>query len=140
MSVHASKGLEFEHLYIIGLEEEFFPLLGETTDIEEERRLAYVAFTRAKESLTLCYIDSRFYRGKRKNVKMSRFLGESGVIKNTSLKLTKSVEYKKGDLVKHKVFGIGRIQEVSKSGKEYKLKINFGGNKKEILSSFVESI
>ena len=140
MSVHASKGLEFEHLYIIGLEEEFFPLLGETTDIEEERRLAYVAFTRAKESLTLCYIDSRFYRGKRKNVKMSRFLGESGVIKNTSLKLTKSVEYKKGDLVKHKVFGIGRVQEVSKSGKEYKLKINFGGNKKEILSSFVESI
>ncbi len=140
MSVHASKGLEFEHLYIIGLEEEFFPLLGETTDIEEERRLAYVAFTRAKESLTLCYIDSRFYRGKRKNVKKSRFLGESGVIKNTSLKLTKSAEYKKGDLVKHKVFGIGRVQEVTKSGKEYKLKINFGGNKKEILSSFVESI
>ncbi len=140
MSVHASKGLEFEHLYIIGLEEEFFPLLGETTDIEEERRLAYVAFTRAKESLTLCYIDSRFYRGKRKNVKKSRFLGESGVIKNTSLKLTKSTEYKKGDLVKHKIFGIGRVQEVTKSGKEYKLKINFGGNKKEILSSFVESI
>ena len=140
MSVHASKGLEFEHLYIIGLEEEFFPLIGETTDIEEERRLAYVAFTRAKESLTLCYIDSRFYRGKRKNVQKSRFLGESGVIKNTSLKLTKSADYKKGDLVKHKVFGIGRVQEVTKSGKEYKLKINFGGNKKEILSSFVEPI
>jgi len=140
MSVHASKGLEFEHLYIIGLEEEFFPLLGETTDIEEERRLAYVAFTRAKETLTLCYIDSRFYRGKRKNVKKSRFLGESGVIKNTSLKLSKSAEYKKGDLVKHKIFGIGRVQEVTKSGREYKLKINFGGNKKEILSSFVEPI
>ncbi len=140
MSVHASKGLEFEHLYIIGLEEEFFPLLGETTDIEEERRLAYVAFTRAKNSLTLCYIDSRFYRGKRKNVQKSRFLGESGVIKNTSLKLSKSADYKKGDLVKHKVFGIGRVQEVSKSGKEYKLKINFGGNKKDILSSFVEPV
>lgn len=140
MSVHASKGLEFEHLYIIGLEEEFFPLLGETTDIEEERRLAYVAFTRAKNTLTLCYIDSRFYRGKRKNVQKSRFLGESGVIKNTSLKLSKSADYKKGDLVKHKVFGIGRVQEVSKSGKEYKLKINFGGNKKDILSSFVEPV
>ncbi len=140
MSVHASKGLEFEHLYIIGLEEEFFPLIGETTDIEEERRLAYVALTRAKESLTLCYIDSRFYRGKRKTVQKSRFLGESGVIKNTSLKLTKTADYKKGDLVKHKIFGIGRVQEVSKSGKEYKLKINFGGNKKEILSSFVEPI
>jgi len=138
MSVHASKGLEFEYVYIIGLEEEFFPIVSETTDIEEERRLAYVAFTRAKKLLTLCYIDSRFYRGQRKHVDKSRFLGEAGLIKNTSLKVAKNAEYKKGDLVKHKIFGIGRVQEVTKSGKEYKLKINFGGNKKEILSSFVE--
>jgi len=138
MSVHASKGLEFEYLFVIGMEEEFFPLISETTDMEEERRLAYVAFTRAKKLLTLCYIDSRFYRGQRKSVKKSRFLGEAGLIKNTSLKLTKNAEYKRGDLVKHKIFGIGRVQEVTKSGKEYKLKINFGGNKKEIMSSFVE--
>ena len=140
MSVHASKGLEFEYLYVIGLEEEFFPIISETTDIEEERRLAYVAFTRAKKSLTLCYIDSRFYKGQRKHVKKSRFLGEAGLIKNASLKITKSADYKKGDLVKHKIFGFGRVQAVSKSGKEYKLKINFGGNNKEILSSFVEPI
>ncbi len=138
MSVHASKGLEFEHLFVIGMEEEFFPLISETTDMEEERRLAYVAFTRAKKELTLCYIDSRFYRGQRKNVNKSRFLGEAGLIKNSSLKLSKSADFKRGDLVKHKIFGIGRVQEVTKSGKEYKLKINFGGNKKEILSSFVE--
>ncbi len=140
MSVHASKGLEFEYLYVIGLEEEFFPIVSETTDIEEERRLAYVAFTRAKKRLTLCYIDSRFYKGQRKQVKKSRFLGEAGLIKNESLKVTKSSSFKRGDLVKHKIFGIGRVQEVSKSGKDYKLKINFGGNKKEILSSFVEPI
>ena len=140
MSVHASKGLEFEYLYVIGLEEEFFPIVSETTDIEEERRLAYVAFTRAKKRLTLCYIDSRFYKGQRKQVKKSRFLGEAGLIKNASMKVTKSANYKKGDLVKHKIFGIGRVQEVTKSGKDYKLKINFGGNKKEILSSFVEKI
>ena len=140
MSVHASKGLEFEYLYVIGLEEEFFPIISETTDIEEERRLAYVAFTRAKKRLTLCYIDSRFYKGQRKHVSKSRFLGEAGLIKNSSLKVSKSADYKKGDLVKHKIFGIGRVQEVSKSGKEYKLKINFGGNKKEILSSFIEPI
>ena len=138
MSVHASKGLEFDYLYVIGLEEEFFPLLGDGCDIEEERRLAYVAFTRAKKNLTLCYIDSRFYKGKRKSVQKSRFLGEAGLIKNTSLKINKSATFKKGDLVKHKIFGIGRVQEVSRSGKDYKLKINFGGNKKEILSSFVE--
>jgi len=140
MSVHASKGLEFEHLYVIGMEEEFFPLLGEGSDIEEERRLAYVAFTRAKRNLTLCYIDSRFYKGKRKSVQKSRFLGEAGLIKNSSLKLNSKKSFKKGDLVKHKIFGIGRVQEVSRSGKDYKLKINFGGNKKEILSSFVEHI
>ena len=140
MSIHASKGLEFEHLFVIGLEEEFFPLLGEGCNMEEERRLGYVAITRAKSDLTLCYVDSRFYKGRRKMIDKSRFLGESGLIQDTSLKITKSSAFKKGDLVKHKIFGIGRVQAANKSGKEYKLLINFGGNKKEILSSFVQSI
>ena len=140
MSIHAAKGLEFEHLFVIGLEEEFFPLLGEDNNIEEERRLGYVAITRAKSDLTLCYVDSRFYKGRRKMVDKSRFLGEAGLIQETSLKISKSPQYKKGDLVKHKIFGIGRVQAANKSGQEYKLLINFGGNKKEILSSFVKSI
>ncbi len=70
----------------------------------------------------------------------SRFLGEAGLIKSASLKITKSSNYKKGDLVKHKIFGIGRVQAVNKADKGYKLLINFGGNKKEILSSFVQPI
>ncbi len=140
MSIHASKGLEFEHLYVIGMEEEFFPLLGDDCNMEEERRLGYVAITRAKKDLTLCYADSRFYKGRRKNIEKSRFLGEAGLIENSSMKITKSSNFKKGDLVKHKIFGIGRVQSVNKVGKEYKLLINFGGNKKEILSSFVQSI
>jgi len=140
MSIHAAKGLEFEHLFVIGLEEEFFPLLGEGTNMEEERRLGHVAITRAKSDLTLCYVDSRFYKGRRKMIDKSRFLGESGLIQDTSLKITKASTFKKGDLVKHKIFGIGRVQAANKSGKEYKLLINFGGNKKEILSSFVQSI
>ena len=140
MSIHAAKGLEFEHLFVIGLEEEFFPLLGEGCNMEEERRLGYVAITRAKSDLTLCYVDSRFYKGRRKMIDKSRFLGEAGLIQDTSLKITKSSTFKKGDLVKHKIFGIGRVQAANKSGHEYKLLINFGGNKKEILSSFVQSI
>ncbi len=140
MSIHAAKGLEFEHLFVIGLEEEFFPLLGEGCNMEEERRLGYVAITRAKSDLTLCYVDSRFYKGRRKQLEKSRFLGEAGLIKDASLKLTKQAAYKKGDLVKHKIFGIGRVQAATKSGKEYKLLINFGGDKREILSSFVQSI
>ncbi len=138
MSIHAAKGLEFEHLFVIGMEEEFFPLLGDGCNMEEERRLGYVAITRAKTDLTLCYSDSRFYKGRRKQLEKSRFLGEAGLIQNASLKVTRSAEYKKGDLVKHKIFGIGRVQAVTKSGKEYKLRINFGGTKKEILSSFVQ--
>ncbi len=139
MSIHAAKGLEFEHVYIVGVEEEIFPLVSDTCDIEEERRLAYVAFTRAKRYLNLCYIDSRFYNGKRRQLTKSRFLGEAGLIKDR-LKVNKQKSFKKGDLVKHKIFGIGRVQEVNRSGKNYKLKINFGGNKKEILSSFVEHV
>ena len=140
MSIHAAKGLEFEHLFVIGMEEEFFPLLGEGCNMEEERRLGYVAITRAKSDLTLCYVDSRFYKGRRKMIDKSRFLGEAGLIQDASLKITKQAAYKKGDLVKHKIFGIGRVQAANKSGKEYKLLINFGGNKKEILSSFVQPI
>ena len=140
MSIHASKGLEFEHLFVIGLEEEFFPLLGEGCNMEEERRLGYVAMTRAKSDLTLCYVDSRFYKGQRKRIEKSRFLGEAGLVNDTALKINKSKMYKKGDLVKHKTFGIGRVQGATKSGKEYKLKINFGGKKKDILSSFVQRV
>jgi len=140
MSIHASKGLEFEHLYVIGLEEEFFPLLGEGCNIEEERRLGYVAITRAKSDLTLCYTDSRFYKGQRKRIRKSRFLGETGLISDTAFQRSKSPSYKKGDLVKHKIFGIGRVQGVTKSRDGYKLKINFGSSKREIMSSFVQSV
>jgi DNA helicase-2/ATP-dependent DNA helicase PcrA len=140
MSIHASKGLEFEHLFVIGLEEEFFPLLGDGCNMEEERRLGYVAITRAKSNLTLCYSDTRFYKGQRKKMEKSRFLGEAGLIKGESLKITKKSEFKKGDLVRHKIFGVGRVQSANKSRKQYKLKINFGGHKREILSSFVKPV
>ncbi len=139
MSIHAAKGLEFKHLFIIGLEEGFFPILGDTTDIEEERRLGYVAITRAMENLTLSFVHSRFYKGKRTNLVKSRFLTESGLIKG-SLTIEKVSSYKKGDLIKHKIFGMGRVEKSVKAGKDYKLTINFGGDKREILSSFVEKI
>ncbi|MCR4941738.1 MAG: UvrD-helicase domain-containing protein [Campylobacter sp.] len=137
MSVHASKGLEFDYLFVIGLEEGFFPLLGDSSNIEEERRLAYVAITRAKKKLGLSYVNSRFYKGSRSRLDKSRFLNEAG-LSSGSLVIEKSNEYKKGDLVKHKIFGIGRVTAVVKIKKEFKLSINFGGNVREIMSSFVE--
>ncbi|WP_304346084.1 UvrD-helicase domain-containing protein [Campylobacter showae] len=141
MSIHASKGLEFEHLFVIGLEEGFFPLLGDGSDIEEERRLAYVAITRAKKTLTLSFVNSRFYKGQRTRLEKSRFLSEAGVCSGSLIIQTQTQtagEYKKGDLVKHKIFGIGRVTAVTKIKKELKLTINFGGISREIMSSFVE--
>ncbi len=139
MSIHASKGLEFDYLFVIGLEEGFFPLIGDGSDIEEERRLGYVAITRAKKELILSSSSSRYHKGKRAKLQKSRFLAECGVSKG-SLKLEKSTSYKKGTLVKHKIFGIGRVIEVGKVKREYKLKINFSGTTRDILASFVEKI
>ncbi len=139
MSIHASKGLEFDHLFIIGLEEGFLPLIGDGSDIEEERRLGYVSFTRARESLSLSHVDSRFYKGRRTDLQKSRFFNEAGLAKG-SLIVEKNTAFKKGDLVRHKIFGAGRVVGVSKAGREFKLSINFGGNKREILASFVEKL
>ena len=139
MSIHASKGLEFEHLFVIGLEEGFLPLIGDGSDLEEERRLGYVAFTRAKSNLTLSNVNSRFYKGRRTVLQKSRFINEAGLCEG-SLILEKNTSYKKGDLVRHKIFGAGRVEGVSKAGREFKLSINFGGNKRDILASFVEKL
>jgi DNA helicase-2/ATP-dependent DNA helicase PcrA len=81
MTVHSAKGLEFEHVYMIGMEEGLFPhsrSLLNPSEIEEERRLMYVAITRAKKKLTMSNAKSRLYFG---NVQMnmpSRFLIEVG--------------------------------------------------------------
>ncbi|MEA3330153.1 MAG: 3'-5' exonuclease [Campylobacterota bacterium] len=139
MSIHASKGLEFDHVFIIGLEEGFLPLVGDGSDLEEERRLGYVSFTRAKDSLTLSHAGSRFYKGRRSDLQKSRFFNEAGLCEG-SLRVEKNTAFKKGDLVRHKVFGTGRVSGVSKSGREFKLSINFAGTKKDILASFIEKL
>jgi DNA helicase-2/ATP-dependent DNA helicase PcrA len=81
MSIHLSKGLEFEHVFLVGLDEGVAPLSHGDIDIEEERRLAYVAFTRAKNKLYLSSSKSRTFFTFKKDLKRSRFLYESGVLK-----------------------------------------------------------
>jgi len=81
MTVHAAKGLEFENIFVIGLEEGLFPhsramFEGGKEEIEEERRLMYVAMTRAKENLTLSWARSRLTYGGRHSSIPSRFLSE----------------------------------------------------------------
>ena len=79
MTVHASKGLEFKNVFIVGVEEELFPSLmscDTPQQIEEERRLLYVAITRAKEACLISYAKSRFKNGQTMPTRASRFLGD----------------------------------------------------------------
>lgn len=79
MTIHSSKGLEFPHVYLVGLEENLFPSqmsLQTRSELEEERRLFYVAITRAKETCTLSYATSRFQWGNLITSEPSRFIQE----------------------------------------------------------------
>jgi DNA helicase-2/ATP-dependent DNA helicase PcrA len=79
MTIHLAKGLEFPHVYIVGLEEDLFPsALSSTTrsDLEEERRLFYVALTRAEKKITLTYAKTRYRWGKLNDCEPSRFINE----------------------------------------------------------------
>jgi DNA helicase II / ATP-dependent DNA helicase PcrA len=79
MSVHSAKGLEFKSVFVVGLEENLFPsyqTLSTPDQIEEERRLFYVAITRAEEILTLSYANSRYQYGNMRFNDPSRFLEE----------------------------------------------------------------
>lgn len=79
MTIHGAKGLEFKHVFIAGLEEDLFPsqmMLASRSDLEEERRLFYVAITRAEQSLTLSYALTRYRYGRLKNCEPSRFIEE----------------------------------------------------------------
>jgi DNA helicase-2/ATP-dependent DNA helicase PcrA len=79
MTIHSAKGLEFKHVCIVGVEEELFPSHMSLTDpknLEEERRLFYVALTRAGESVSLSYANSRYKWGLLGNCNPSRFINE----------------------------------------------------------------
>jgi DNA helicase-2/ATP-dependent DNA helicase PcrA len=94
MSVHAAKGLEFRSVFVVGLEEKLFPsfMSMDTMDgLDEERRLFYVAITRAEEFLTVTYANSRYRFGKVTNNEPSRFLAEipESAIENTSANMTR---------------------------------------------------
>lgn len=79
MTIHASKGLEFENVFLVGMEETIFPgtrAIGEREEMEEERRLCYVAITRAKSRLYLTCASQRMLFGRTNTNRMSRFIGE----------------------------------------------------------------
>ncbi len=104
MTLHAAKGLEFDHVFIPGAEDDILPFI-KSTDIEEERRLMYVGITRAKKTLALTYVDERTINGFTRECIPSPFLDEmyEGVNKWTAQKS------KEGPYVE-----TGRIQETAR--------------------------
>jgi DNA helicase II / ATP-dependent DNA helicase PcrA len=79
MTIHMAKGLEFKYVYMVGMEEDLFPsqlMLSSRAELEEERRLFYVAITRAQKRLFLSYALSRYRFGRLKNCEPSRFLDD----------------------------------------------------------------
>ena len=85
-TIHSVKGLEFENVFIVGAEEKIFPIsraFDSQADMEEERRLMYVAITRAKTRLFISYCNTRYLYGRREPSKVSRFIKETGFVPKT---------------------------------------------------------
>ena len=121
MTVHSSKGLEFSVVFVAGLEDNIFPLsnaMMEPKLLEEERRLMYVAITRAKDVLFLSHANSRMTRWQTKMNPPSRFLDEIPVelIKKFDLggdmDPSHGPDINEGDSVKHKLFGTWYVLEI----------------------------
>ncbi|CAI8940387.1 DNA helicase II [Methylocaldum szegediense] len=146
MTLHAAKGLEFDLVFIVGLEEGLFPSLQSLEEpgrLEEERRLCYVGITRAKRKLFLTYAETRRLYGKETYPRPSRFLREipseylqevrmrgsigrpmmsshvsSGVSERASV-------YKLGQRVRHAKFGEGVILQYEGEGNQARVQVNF---------------
>lgn len=125
MTIHSAKGLEFENVFIIGLEEGLFPhtnSLSSHEEIEEERRLAYVAITRAKKNLELINAKKRMLYGMESMNQPSRFINEINeenleqeknknvIVKNDLI--NENEEYQIGEKVKHDLYGTGVVVSI----------------------------
>ena len=156
MTVHSAKGLEFPIVFITGLEEDIFPLnpkFDSDSKVEEERRLFYVAITRAEQKVFLTYARSRYRFGEVAYQSRSRFLEEisedtyeelnGGVGRKSSRRKKNNGNYDEfyqenyddfdqerrslrvGSRVTHEIFGMGKIQQIVGAGDTQKVTISF---------------
>ena len=149
MTVHSAKGLEFHTVFVTGLEEGLFPhenSLSEYDGIEEERRLAYVAITRARRRLYLTHAQSRMLHGQLRYNVASRFLDEvpAGMVqwlspkrgdfaaepealagRNAAERVRDGAGWRIGQSVKHSRFGLGIIIDAEGRGTDARVQVNF---------------
>ena len=159
MTVHSSKGLEFDNIIIAGLEDGLFPIVRafEDDNIEEERRLFYVALTRAKKIVNISYAKSRRQFGGPPTItNKSRFIDEipkdiinfNLINRENNYKIDKYNKSRKvqsisnneiqvNSIVEHKVFGKGKVLKVEGAGENSKLTIKFYNNiVKKLISKY----
>ena len=111
MTVHAAKGLEFPYVFVVGLEENLFPSMmsGESQEnLEEERRLFYVAITRAEKRIFLSFATSRFKWGQFIDCQPSRFLSE---LDDSFVEKHELAPKTKKDLSPHKIYAKTKLKE-----------------------------
>ncbi|MCL4119828.1 UNVERIFIED_CONTAM: hypothetical protein GTU68_046822 [Idotea baltica] len=143
MTLHSAKGLEFPHVFLVGVEEGLFPhkmSLEEPGRLEEERRLAYVGITRSMHQLVISYAETRRLYGKEVYSKVSRFVNEIPPELIKEVRLPKSsknpfaitafaAERAKmstsSQQVKHALFGEGVILSFEGSGAQIRVQVNF---------------
>jgi len=145
MTLHSAKGLEFPLVFLVGLEEGLFPgqkSAEEPGRLEEERRLAYVGITRARERLVLCHAESRRMHGMEMYPRPSRFLGEipaellhevrprvqvsrSGFAGGGHARVDAAPALKLGQRVQHANFGEGVIVDYEGTGAHTRVQVNF---------------
>lgn len=151
LTCHSAKGLEFDYVYLTGLEEGLFPYQRafdeEEDDIEEERRLCYVAMTRARKGLALCGAGSRVLYGQRNDMRQrSRFIEEIGTdrLRPAMPKAApkqeipkpapaESTRLKMGTKVRHAAFGPGVVLYTNGSGAKLKARVRFDTGKTALL-------
>jgi len=149
MTIHSAKGLEFNHVYLVGLEEDLFPSRQSKDEphlMDEERRLCYVGMTRAKVKLTLSHAIKRFLHGQSIYAYPSRFLDEipneylneikqkyhvredsfkSDDMFNQDIAPSSDTNAKVGATVKHAKFGYGTVLNFEGSGDSARIQIKF---------------
>jgi DNA helicase-2/ATP-dependent DNA helicase PcrA len=154
MTVHLAKGLEFQNVFVTGLEEGLFPISSVNSDVdelEEERRLCYVGMTRAKERLVLTHAATRRLFGRAYSNLPSRFIFEAGLMgaapaaglsaagaaraENGLRAAPSAMRVKTGMRVRHPEFGCGEVVDKSGSGEMLKVTVAFdsGATKKLLL-------
>lgn len=147
MTVHAAKGLEFKHVFIVGVEEDLFPSMlskDSLESIEEERRLLYVAITRAKQTCVITYAASRFRNGQTVMSNPSRFISDidprylkiqvSGDFKSSGSEATISPVKKYLDSEGSHTYSDNRVTKFSSYEKPVKKTENIPGNLKPLKS------